>query len=256
MRRTGSITAYVEQQQGTNGTIHGVSSWQVDKNYNRSAWFADNGNSFVADFTNQIVYFVDVTAGQAVCQWTCALSFLDVACNAPNIDEQSLCNDDYIHKSKFIGVETIDGQSCNHFNYADTTGLQQSVDIWTSVATGNPVRHNAAVYVLGTSVANMTADFTSFTAGTPPASNFAFSGAETCYPGTRDQCQNSQRARTHPASAAVAAAVCLNLCCCHVEASVELIFSAASMRLCVCVCVCVCARVAVPLRGVRVFTSH
>jgi hypothetical protein len=37
----------------------GVSSWQQDADFNRTAWIGNVGNNFVANFSEQTIYYID-----------------------------------------------------------------------------------------------------------------------------------------------------------------------------------------------------
>lgn len=125
----------------------GVTSWQQDSLFNRTAWFGPNGNNFVADFAAQIVYYVDY---YRICQYTCTMDS-DTPCDS-QLNANNLCDFDYINHSSFVGEEEIDGVMTNKFAWYDPLVGVDMADhnVWISQADGLPVQVFHDMHPFGT----------------------------------------------------------------------------------------------------------
>jgi len=168
-----------------NGTTlaKGVTSWQQDKSFNRTAYQGPSGNCFVADFAVQTTYHLD---NNGACQYYCQMSGFDQPCSS-TVNAAPLCGTNY-ETAVFEGTEIIGGVNTNRFKYT-VTDLSW-YKIWFQVDSNAPVQWFVDYSPMGIWGANATATYDTFSNGTPPAANFAFTGIDTCYPGTDDECSN------------------------------------------------------------------
>jgi len=214
---TPTLSPYYNYYSTTNSTMTqagapeeygtGITSWQMDEQYNRTAWVG-TGENFVADFGNEIAYFIDYEGN---CQYTCVL-MENTPCDS-QLDGNSLCSYDYLHRAVFVGEETIDGEQVNHFHFDDPLGpiSMANHDVWISTSSSLPVQFAAEFTPFGTWEANVTSSYFNFVSGTPPAANFAVKNTQYCDPGTDDECQNlGRRIHGHMLSSRIVARQFLN----------------------------------------------
>jgi len=156
------------------------------KNGNMTALFAENGQSFVADFDQQVVYFIDYYHN---CQYWCPLQ-QDTVCDS-QLNGDSLCSYDYLHSAKFVQQTTIDNIPVNEFAWQDFLGpiAMASRQFYVDSETNAPVQLKALFTPFGNLAANVTLTYSNFTAGEPDPSVWNVGRAQYCQT-DEDQCQN------------------------------------------------------------------
>ena len=188
--------ATINSTQVTNSgqTAHatGVAAWDtaMGSTVNKTAWVGQ-GDSFVADFNQQIVYNTEGT----VCQYTCQMEGGENSCDSA-MDGEALCGYDYETRSKLLGNVTLpNGQVARHFFYNDPLGpiSMATHDLYVSVKTGLPLRFKASYHPFGKFVENVTSDYTDFQTTAPPSKYFEVTQIKYCVPGNSQQCANSLR---------------------------------------------------------------
>ncbi len=119
------------------------------------------GQSFVADFDQQVVYYID---GIRNCQYYCQLQ-QDTVCNS-QLNGDSLCSYDYLHSAQFVGTTEINGVPVNEFAWNDYSG---------------PIfQMQASFHPFGQWAGNVTLTYTNFTAGEPGPEAFQVGQLQSC----------------------------------------------------------------------------
>jgi len=173
-----------------NGTTtrNGVSSYQLDGATNLTSWVGD-GQSFVADWTNQVMWFL-TDAESLNCDYYCLMSGISSACASSQTQGDALCTSDMLTGSKYEGSTVVEGQNCDEFYWPDmlgTTPMGWHV-LFNVVSEPVPVVLFAYDAPFGTWNSNVTWVWKDFNAGSVPAANFQINNQATCYAGTALQC--------------------------------------------------------------------